>query len=95
MNKPASPNSFRTGPDEQGMFGIFGGRFVAETLMPLILDLPSVELWLDPRATARELDALLAPPPAKLIRAYEVSTAVNSPSVDRPECIESMTRGEA
>ncbi|WP_311030193.1 tryptophan synthase subunit beta [Mesorhizobium koreense] len=39
MSKPASPNSFRTGPDEQGMFGIFGGRFVAETLMPLILDL--------------------------------------------------------
>ncbi len=33
------PNSFRTGPDEQGMFGMFGGRFVAETLMPLILDL--------------------------------------------------------
>ena len=39
MNKPALPNSFRTGPDEQGMFGIFGGRFVAETLMPLILEL--------------------------------------------------------
>ena len=39
MNQPANPNSFRTGPDEQGMFGIFGGRFVAETLMPLILDL--------------------------------------------------------
>ena len=39
MNKPIEPNSFRTGPDEQGMFGIFGGRFVAETLMPLILDL--------------------------------------------------------
>jgi tryptophan synthase beta chain len=39
VNKPAEPNSFRTGPDEQGMFGIFGGRFVAETLMPLILDL--------------------------------------------------------
>ncbi|MCJ8144308.1 tryptophan synthase subunit beta [Ancylobacter sp. A5.8] len=33
------PNSFRTGPDENGHFGIFGGRFVAETLMPLILDL--------------------------------------------------------
>lgn len=32
-------NSFRTGPDENGHFGIFGGRFVAETLMPLILDL--------------------------------------------------------
>jgi tryptophan synthase beta chain len=32
-------NSFRTGPDERGHFGIYGGRFVAETLMPLILDL--------------------------------------------------------
>src|SRR6266581_962112 len=36
---PSLPNSFRTGPDERGHFGIFGGRFVAETLMPLILDL--------------------------------------------------------
>ncbi|MEO1549027.1 MAG: tryptophan synthase subunit beta [Pseudomonadota bacterium] len=34
-----SPNSFRTGPDESGRFGQFGGRFVSETLMPLILDL--------------------------------------------------------
>ena len=33
------PNSFRTGPDERGHFGMFGGRFVAETLMPLILEL--------------------------------------------------------
>ncbi len=33
------PNSFRTGPDERGRFGIFGGRFVSETLMPLVLDL--------------------------------------------------------
>ena len=31
-------NTFRAGPDEAGHFGIFGGRFVAETLMPLILD---------------------------------------------------------
>src|ERR1700742_1790746 len=38
MNKPP-PNSFRSGPDQHGHFGIFGGRFVAETLMPLILDL--------------------------------------------------------
>ncbi|MEM9780910.1 MAG: tryptophan synthase subunit beta [Pseudomonadota bacterium] len=35
----AAPNSFRTGPDEKGRFGLFGGRFVSETLMPLILDL--------------------------------------------------------
>ncbi|HEY0569293.1 MAG TPA: tryptophan synthase subunit beta [Xanthobacteraceae bacterium] len=33
------PNSFRTGPDEGGHFGQYGGRFVAETLMPLILQL--------------------------------------------------------
>jgi tryptophan synthase beta chain len=33
------PNSYRTGPDERGFFGLFGGRYVAETLMPLILDL--------------------------------------------------------
>jgi tryptophan synthase beta chain len=38
MSTP-QPNSFRTGPDERGHFGIYGGRFVAETLMPLILDL--------------------------------------------------------
>jgi tryptophan synthase beta chain len=30
-------NSLRTGPDERGHFGIYGGRYVAETLMPLIL----------------------------------------------------------
>lgn len=39
MSKPIEPNSFKTGPDEDGHFGIFGGRYVAETLMPLILDL--------------------------------------------------------
>jgi tryptophan synthase beta chain len=39
VTAPQTPNSFRTGPDERGHFGIFGGRFVAETLMPLILDL--------------------------------------------------------
>ena len=33
------PNSFRGGPDERGQFGDFGGRFVSETLMPLILEL--------------------------------------------------------
>jgi tryptophan synthase beta chain len=35
----AKANSLRSGPDERGRFGIFGGRFVAETLMPLVLDL--------------------------------------------------------
>ena len=31
-------NTYRAGPDETGHFGLFGGRFVAETLMPLILE---------------------------------------------------------
>ena len=35
----AKLNTFRAGPDDLGFFGMFGGRFVAETLMPLILDL--------------------------------------------------------
>ncbi|CAN7636643.1 tryptophan synthase subunit beta [Rhizobium sp. LjRoot254] len=39
MNEALRPNTLRSGPDEDGRFGIFGGRFVAETLMPLILEL--------------------------------------------------------
>ena len=38
MNKP---NSYKQGPDATGHFGIFGGRYVAETLMPLILEVES------------------------------------------------------
>ncbi|WP_397597930.1 tryptophan synthase subunit beta [Sphingorhabdus sp.] len=34
-----TPNSFRNQPDDRGHFGQFGGRYVAETLMPLVLDL--------------------------------------------------------
>ena len=54
-------NSYREGPDEQGHFGIFGGRFVAETLMPLILDLERAynEAKADP-AFAAEFDDLMA-----------------------------------
>lgn len=37
----AELNSLRAGPDEKGHFGIFGGRYVAETLMPLILAVES------------------------------------------------------
>jgi len=33
------PNTLRSGPDERGHFGVYGGRFVAETLMPLVLEL--------------------------------------------------------
>jgi tryptophan synthase beta chain len=54
------PNSYRKGPDEKGLFGIYGGRFVAETLMPLILDLEKAyeAAKADPSFQA-ELDAFL------------------------------------
>jgi tryptophan synthase beta chain len=54
------PNSFRTGPDERGHFGLYGGRFVAETLMPLILDLEQAyaEAKSDPRFQ-KEMDGYL------------------------------------
>src|SRR5271163_906999 len=53
-------NSFRTGPDEHGHFGIFGGRFVAETLMPLILELEKAyaEAKADP-SYRKEMDGYL------------------------------------
>ncbi len=35
---PPRANSLRAGPNARGRFGEFGGRFVAETLMPLILE---------------------------------------------------------
>lgn len=55
-----TPNSYRTGPDERGHFGIFGGRFVAETLMPLILDLEkNYEMAKHDASFKAELDALL------------------------------------
>ena len=37
--KNTGSNSFRNGPDDKGRFGDYGGRFVSETLMPLILEL--------------------------------------------------------
>jgi tryptophan synthase beta chain len=55
-----TPNSFRTGPDERGHFGLFGGRFVAETLMPLILELEKAyaEARVDPAFKA-EMESYL------------------------------------
>ena len=57
---PIAPNTFRSGPDERGHFGIFGGRYVAETLMPLVLELEKAyaAAKADP-AFQSELDYLL------------------------------------
>ena len=55
-----SPNSFRNGPDIRGHFGAYGGRFVAETLMPLVLDLErAYETAKRDPAFQTELDGLL------------------------------------
>ena len=39
MNAPSKPNDWSAFPDAQGRFGDYGGRYVAETLMPLVLEL--------------------------------------------------------
>jgi tryptophan synthase beta chain len=54
-------NTYRGGPDDRGFFGLFGGRFVAETLMPLILELERAyaAARADP-SFQRELDELNA-----------------------------------
>jgi tryptophan synthase beta chain len=56
----SEPNSYRTGPDSTGHFGAYGGRFVAETLMPLVLNLERAyeEAKNDPKFHA-ELGGLL------------------------------------
>ncbi len=61
-------NSYRSGPDERGHFGKFGGRFVAETLMPLILDLE------------REYTAAKADPAFKAEMEYFLNDYVGRPS---------------
>jgi tryptophan synthase beta chain len=54
------PNSYRAGPDIHGHFGAYGGRFVAETLMPLVLELESAyEAAKQDPAFQAELDGLL------------------------------------
>ena len=55
------PNTYRAGPDSRGRFGSYGGRFVAETLMPLILELErAYEEARDDPAFGAELAAWLA-----------------------------------
>jgi tryptophan synthase beta chain len=54
------PNSWRSGPDERGHFGGYGGRFVAETLMPLVLELErAYDVAKDDPAFRAELGGML------------------------------------
>ncbi len=55
--KKMNLNSLKTGPDAYGKFGIHGGRFVAETLMPLILDVENAyEKAIKDQSFINELD---------------------------------------
>jgi tryptophan synthase beta chain len=57
---PTALNTLRHGPDGRGRFGAYGGRFVAETLMPLILELETAyEATKTDPAFRTELDGLL------------------------------------
>jgi tryptophan synthase beta chain len=60
MTSSDRPNTYTSLPDEHGHFGMFGGRYVAETLMPLILDLEKeYEAARHDPAFQRELDDFL------------------------------------
>ncbi len=54
--KTMKTNSYRSGPDERGHFGPYGGRYVAETLMPLILDVEKA--WHEAKADPKFWDEL-------------------------------------
>ena len=87
MSAPLSQpplNSYRTGPDERGHFGLYGGRFVAETLMPLILELEQAyaAARADP-AFQTELDGWLADyagRPSPLYRAERLTARPGRPA---------------
>ena len=85
MTDKDKPNSFALGPDETGKFGIFGGRFVAETLMPLILDLEKAynEAKSDP-AFQSEFNSLMKDfvgRPSPLYFAERITEHFNGPKI--------------
>jgi putative SOS response-associated peptidase YedK len=59
--------------------------------MPVILTPSDYDVWLDPEFQDKEkLLALLRPYPADQMKAFPVSTIVNSPRNDTPECVEAI-----
>jgi putative SOS response-associated peptidase YedK len=55
--------------------------------MPVIVPAAARERWLDSSAVVPELRGLLVPLPSEEMEAFEVSTLVNSPRNDSPECV--------
>ena len=82
---PKAPNSYRTGPDDKGFFGLFGGRFVAETLMPLILELEHAykAAKADPKfhAELADLNSHYAGRPSPLYYAKRITEALGGAKV--------------
>ncbi len=61
--------------------------------MPVMLAPKDYELWLDPSIqNVERLQPLLRPYPAGEMAAYPVSTRVNNPANDTPECIAPLER---
>jgi putative SOS response-associated peptidase YedK len=58
--------------------------------MPVILPAAARDRWLDPSVEEAELRGLLIPLPSEEIEAYAVSSAVNSPRNDTPECVRAI-----
>jgi hypothetical protein len=58
--------------------------------MPVILPTTARDLWLDPSAGADDLSTLLVPLPSEEMEAYAVSTVVNPPRNDSPECVQRL-----
>ena len=55
--------------------------------MPVILPRDVEAEWLDPETDASDLTDLLLPYPGEAMHSYPVSTLVNSPANDSPDCI--------
>jgi len=62
--------------------------------MPVILDVKDFDCWLDPAVQEpKKLEPLLAPYSGDDLTAYPISTCVNSPRNQRPQCIEPLAAG--
>ena len=64
--------------------------------MPVILDLADYDLWLDPTVhEPQRLLPLLKPYPASKMVAYPVSSIVNSPTNESPDCVKPLVGPES
>ena len=55
--------------------------------MPVILDRAGIDTWLDPKASTKNLMAILKPYPAELMKFHAVSPAMNTARYNMPDCV--------